>query len=130
MSREYIAHGRDRANTIKSQIFNYDNGAGVTIDETLLVPRKQIKLLAARMVEDTETAGTVAAGSIGLGITVGGVEIVAATNYVNTSTVGTVLNLTILKPIIPGGTPIIARHTGVAATAAGQGHVELEYMEF
>ena len=130
MSRLYKAYGRDRSNTVKSQIFNMDNGAGTTIDETIMCRTKQVKLLSARFVEDTETAGTVNAATIQLGTTVGGVDVIAATGYTNAAVVGAVQTLTLKKTIIQPNTPLIVRHTGIASVVAGQGHLEVEYMEF
>ena len=58
----------------------------------------------------------------------GGAELVAATAYGNAATVGSVTAL-VLKAAaayVAANTMITARHTGVAATAAGQAYVELE----
>jgi hypothetical protein len=129
MPKMLISHGKDKINTVKSQIFNIDNGAGTTIDETLLRRPRRVKIYAIRIVYDTETAGTVAAANVKLGTTVGGAEIAAATAYTNSSTVGSVTAVTIVQANIPPNTPIIARHTGIAATAAGQAHVEVDYAE-
>ena len=129
MGDTYISRGRDKVKTVKSQIFNIDNGDGVTIDETLIRSTKRLKLLAARIVYDTETAGTVAAGSVAIGTAVGGAQIVAATNYTNSKTVGATTAMTLVTDDVAANTPIIVRHTGIAATAAGQAHVELDYQE-
>ena len=90
---------------------------------------RPVKLISAKIVYDTETAGTVAAANMKVGITVGGADIVGATAYTNSATIGTKTAMTLLKSIIPPATPIIVRHTGIAATVAGQAHLELEYQE-
>jgi hypothetical protein len=62
-----------------------------------------------------------------LGVTVGGATIIAATNYENTAAVGEKTAMTLLITNIDADTPLLLRHTGVAATQAGQAHLELEY---
>ena len=59
--------------------------------------------------------------------TVGGAEIVAATAYANTATVGTSTAMTLVAPNVPAGSMVSVRHTGVAATAAGQAYVQIEF---
>lgn len=129
MGDTYISRGRDKVKTVKSQIFNIDNGAGTTIDECIIRATKRLKILGARIVYDTETAGTVAGASLQVGTTVGGAEIVAATNYTNSKTVGATTAMTLVTDDVAANTPIIVRHTGIATTAAGQAHVELDYQE-
>lgn len=113
----------------KSVWFNLDNGSGTTIDDVVLRPAVACVITAARVVYVDATSGTVAAGTVQIGTTVGGVEIVAATAYGNTKAVGTVTDLTIASGAVAANAPVIVRHTGVAATAAGQAYVEIEYRE-
>jgi hypothetical protein len=113
----------------RSTWFNIDNGAGTTIDDVILRPAVPIVVTAARIVYVDATTGTVAAGNAKIGTTVGGAEIVAATAYENTKAVGTVTAMTIVAGAVAANTPIIVRHTGIAATAAGQAYVEIEYTE-
>lgn len=127
MANTYIARGKDKTHTVKSKIFNIDNGAGATIDETILRLPYKIKLKAARIVYDTETTGTVAGANVSIGTTVGGVDVVAATAYGNTKAVGTTTAMTLVLSVIPANTPLIVRHTGIATTAAGEAHIELDY---
>lgn len=115
------------ANLAKSQIFNIDNGAGTTIDETVIRPDRPFRLIAARIVYDTETAGTVAGANMRLGVAVGGATVAASTAYTNSSVVGATTAVTLLLWEFAANTPIIVRHTGIAATAAGQAHLELEW---
>jgi hypothetical protein len=127
MANTFIARGKDKIHTATTPIVNMDNGAGATIDITVLRPTYKIKIKAARIVYDTETAGTVAAATAQLGTTVGGAEIVAATAYTNSKTVGATTAMTLVLSVIPANTPIIFRHTGIATTAAGEAHIELDY---
>lgn len=110
-----------------SESFNLDNGAGTTIDRVLMRHPKALQLVSAQVVYDDATTGTVAAGSIAVGTTVGGVDIIAATNYENTKAVGTVTALTLVTTSVAADGPVYVRHTGVAATQAGMAHLELLY---
>lgn len=129
MSRTLIPRGSDKIKTVKSQIFNVDNGAGTTIDETIMRSPRQIELVNARIVYDTETAGTVAGANARIGVAVGGATVVASTALTNSAAVGATTAMTLLIRTIAAGTPLIVRHTGIATTAAGQYHVELDYQE-
>jgi hypothetical protein len=113
--------------TAKSVWFNLDNGNGTTIDDVILVPDQAITILSAKIVYVDATTGTVAAGNAKIGTTVGGAEIVAATAYANTAAVGSTTAMTLASNNVAAGTPVIVRHTGVAATAAGQAYVQIEY---
>lgn len=113
----------------KTMRFDLDNGAGTTIDDVVLRPDVAITITAARIVYTDATTGTVAAGNAKIGTTVGGAEIVAATAYENAKTIGTKTDMTIVAGAVAAGTPVIVRHTGVAATQAGQAYVEIEYRQ-
>ena len=111
----------------RSVWFNIDNGAGTTVDDVLLKPSKAITITAARIIYVDATTGTVAAGNAKIGITLGGAEIVAATAYENTKAVGTSTAMTIVSGAVAAGGSVFVRHTGIAAVAAGQAVVEVEY---
>lgn len=113
--------------TVRSEAFNLDNGSGTTIDAVLIRPARAIVITACRIVYEDATTGTVAGGSAKVGTTVGGAEIVAATNYENTKAVGTTTAMTIVLGFVPSGTPVLVRHTGVAVTNAGEAVVECDY---
>ena len=117
-----------RRKTAKSIWFNLDNGSGTTIDDVILAAVEALTITDARIVYVDATSGTVAAGNVKVGTTVGGAEIVAATAYANSATVGTTTAMTLVNAKVPAGTMISVRHTGVAATAAGQAFVQIEYM--
>jgi hypothetical protein len=129
MSDTYIPRGEGRRLIARSQWFNLDNGSGVTIDDVILRHSQAVSIKAARIVYVDATTGTVAAGTAGIGTTVAGVELVAATAYENTKAVGTstAMVLKAAAAFVAAGTPIIVRHTGVAVTQAGQSVIELEY---
>lgn len=130
MSDLYIPRGEARRQVARSVWFNIDNGSGVTIDDVILYSAQPVKIVSARIVYVDATTGTVAAGTVGIGTTVAGVELVAATAYENTKAVGTVTALTLkaAAAFVAANTPVIVRHTGVATTAAGQSVVEIEYI--
>jgi hypothetical protein len=113
--------------TAKTVWFNLDNGAGTTIDDIALSPSTAITISDVRAIYVDATTGTVAAGTFKVGTTVGGEEIVAATAYENTKTVGTYTAGTIVSGAVAANGFVNVRHTGVAATAAGQAYVQIEY---
>lgn len=113
----------------RSMRFDIDNGAGTTVDDILIRPDVAITITAARAIYTDATTGTVAAGNFRIGTTVGGSEIVASTAYENAKAIGTKTDGTIVAGAVPAGTAVIVRHTGVAATAAGQAYVEIEYRQ-
>lgn len=114
--------------TVKSQVFDLDNGAGTTVDEVILRPAGAITLRGARIVYDDATTGTVAAGNMSVGTTVGGTQILAATAYENTKAVGTTTTAALVGTVsITANQAVFVRHTGVAATQAGKAHLELDY---
>jgi hypothetical protein len=113
--------------TSRSEAFNLDNGAGTTIDALLIRPARAIYITACRIVYEDATTGTVAGGTASVGTTVGGVQIVAATNYENTKAVGTTTAMTVVAGAVAAGTPVLVRHTGVAVTQAGESVVECDW---
>lgn len=113
--------------TAKTVWFNLDNGAGTTIDDVLVRATRPIRIVACRAVYVDATTGTVAAGTFSVGTTVGGVEIVAATAYENTKAVGTSTAGVIVAGAVAANGAVFVRHTGVAATAAGQAYIECDY---
>lgn len=114
--------------TAKSVWFNLDNGAGTTVDDVIIRPARPIVITAARIVYVDATAGTVAAGNAKIGTTVGGAEVVAATAYTNAAAVGATTAMVVVAGQVAAGTAVFVRHTGVAATAAGQAYVEIDYV--
>lgn len=123
----YKASRNSTRKIVKSVWFNLDNGSGTTVDDVLLVPPSDITLISASIVYVDATSGTVAAGNVSVGTTVGGVDIVAATAYGNSKTVGSTTSLTLAANKVSAGTMLSVRHTGVATTAAGQAYVQVEY---
>jgi hypothetical protein len=129
MSDTYIPRGAGKRHIAKTVWFNLDNGSGTTVDDVLLYSAQPISIKAARIVYVDATAGTVAAGNAKIGTTVGGAELVAATAYTDSATVGSVTAMTLkaAAALVAANTMVTVRHTGVAATAAGQAYVEIEY---
>lgn len=114
--------------TARSQFFDLDNGAGTTIDALLIRHPRAITFSACRIVYQGATTGTVAGANAKVGTTVGGAEIVAATAYANTTAVGATTAMVIVEGKVAAGTPVLVRHTGVAATQAGEAVVECDYV--
>lgn len=114
-------------NVAKSPEFDLDNGSGTTIDAVIMGLSKAVTISAARIIYTDATSGTVAAGSIKVGTTVGGVDIIAATNYANAQAVGQRQALTLASAAVAANTSLFVRHSGVAATQAGKAFVEIEF---
>ena len=116
-----------RREVARSRMFNIDNGAATTLDEVLIKATVAITLTSARIVYVTETTGTVAAGNVKLGTTLGGNDIVLATAFANGAVVGAQGTLSLAAAAIGAGGALFVRHTGVAATALGEYYVEVEF---
>jgi len=116
-----------RKREARSVWFNLDNGAGTTVDDVILKLSVAYTILAARIIYVDATTGVVAAGNAKIGTTLGGAEIVAATAYEDTKAVGTSTAMVISAGAVAAAGSVFIRHTGVAAVAAGQAVVEVEY---
>lgn len=125
----YVARGAQANRVYKTQIFNIDNGAGTTVDDVAFNLDQMVEIVSVRPVytEATDTAG-VASANYKVGTTAGGVDIVAATALdVSKAVGGYGANATLVSTIVPANTSLFIRHTGVAATEAGQYYVQIEY---
>lgn len=126
----YIARDDDRLNYVRSDTFNFDNGAGATIDDVVLLLDKPIEIVSARVVyeEATDTSGA-ASANVKIGTAAGGDQIVAATAYGTSKAVGSYTTLTVKDSgkFVPANTAVFVRHTGIAATEGGQGYVQICY---
>lgn len=129
MGSTHVLRGENGRQVAVSQIFNIDNDSGATIDDAILIHSQPVKLLSIKALYTTATTGTVAAATVQLGTSVGGEEVVAVTALANTKAVGTTTALSIVSGAerLAAGTPLIVRHTGIAATAAGEYRVLVEY---
>lgn len=112
---------------IKSEEINIDNGAGTELDLVVLRAPTALRVLAANVVytEETDTGGA-ADATVQVGTTVGGVDIVAATDLEVSKAVGDVTELTIADGEVEAGELIAVRHTGIAATESGKYYVQFE----
>lgn len=125
----YIARGNQRENLVKSGVFNIDNGAGVTVDETLLNVPYDIYLTDVRAIytEATDTTGA-ASSNFKLGTSAGGSTLVAATALAAAKAIGATTTATITLDYLPANTTLWIRHTGIAATEVGQYFVQVSYI--
>lgn len=126
-ARHVLAGEIARTHIAVSRVFDIDNGNGTTVDDAFLYLPYASTIRSAFVLYTTATAGTVAAATISLGTTVGGVDLVAATALVNAKTVGSVTALTLAASAVPASTMISARHTGIASTVAGEYRVVVTY---
>lgn len=124
----YIARGNQSTNTLKTQTFNIDNGAGTTIDDELCNLPYAIDLVDVRAVytEATDTAGA-ANANFSVGITAGGATYVAATALAAAKAIGATTSGTILIQRVAANTTLFVRHTGIASTEVGQYYVQVVY---
>lgn len=102
--------------------FNIDNGSGTTADDASIGPFPfdcYIVTARATYTEATDTAG-VATANFKTGVSAGGATLVAATALEVSKAIGGYTEATPLDVLIPANTTIWTRHTGVAATEAGQ----------
>lgn len=112
---------------LRSKTFNIDNGSGTTDDDIMAVPAGgPYKILSARAiyVEATDTAGA-ASANVKIGSAVGGAQHVAASALEVSKAVGSYTDLTIALDELIEDQMIAVRHTGIAATEAGQYYVQL-----
>jgi hypothetical protein len=126
-ARHVLAGQAARLHVARSRVFDIDNGAGTTVDDVILRHSQPVTITAARIVYTGATTGTVAAGNAKIGTAVGGAQIVAATAYENTKAVGTTTAMVLVASALAADAPLFVRHTGIAATAAGEAYVEVEY---
>lgn len=116
-----------RKRTISTDIFNIDNGAGVTRDFVFSFPYAITIRAVRRVYMGDATAGTVAGANTKLGTTLGGSEIVAAAACTDSAARGDSEALTIVSGAVPADGKIFVRHTGIAVTAAGEYAVQIDY---
>lgn len=127
LQTEVGATGGDRRkHTWATPAIDIDNGAGTTRD-FCFNPSFAITIRAIRIVYQGATSGTVASATVKIGTAVGGEEIVASTALEDSKAVGVTTSLTPLITAIAANQAVFVRHTGIAATAAGEYTVEIEY---
>jgi len=125
----FLARGDQRFAVLRSKTFNIDNGSGTTDDDVIFADLdKEAYVMHARVVyvEATDTAGA-ASATVSLGSTAGGVDVVAATALEVSKAVGSATELTLVSggQRIAAGGALFARHTGIAATEAGQYYLQV-----
>jgi hypothetical protein len=123
----YTGRGDQRIAWFRSKTFNIDNGSGTTDDDIILSDLDKAAYVVhvrAVYVEATDTAGA-ASATFGLGTAVGGVTVVAATALEVSKAVGSATIATVVAGLVPAGGALFARHTGIAATDAGQYYLQV-----
>lgn len=123
----YVARGNQRLiHATTRTTFNIDNGAGTTADDASVGPFPfDCYIVSARAVYTvaTDTSG-VASANFKTGVAAGGATLVAATALEVSKAIGAYTEATPLDVVVPANTTIWTRHTGVAATEAGDYFVE------
>ena len=122
----YIGRGNQRFEVFRSVEFNIDNGAGTTIDDVMCNLPFDAWLFDVRAVYTvaTDTTGA-AAANFKLGVSVGGVTLVAATALEVAKAIGGTTVAVPLAVYLPANTTLWVRHTGVAATEVGNYYVQV-----
>lgn len=122
----YVARGNQRKIVVTSKEFNIDNGAGATDDDVLVNLPFECSVESVRAIYTvaTDTSG-VASANFKLGVAAGGDTIVAATALEISKAVGGTTNATIAAGRLAANTTLWVRHTGIAATEAGNYRVQV-----
>lgn len=124
----FIARGNQRFVVLRSKTFNIDNGSGTTDDDVLFSDfdvAAYVMHVRAVYLEATDTSG-VASANFKLGTAAGGTQVVAATALEVSKAVGSATEASLVSggERIQAGGALFVRHTGVAATEAGQYYVQ------
>lgn len=117
-----------RRQTFRSKTFNIDNGSGTVDEEPCFHAVDDIVIIAIRRVytEATDTAGA-ASALTRIGTASNGEQIVASVACTAAKAVGSTDTLTIVSGVVAAGSSVFVRHTGIAATEAGQYYIEFDY---
>ncbi len=127
-SGPYVARGNQRNRVARSIEFNIDVGSGTTTDDVLFNLPYAVDLVDVRAIYTvaTDTAGA-ASANFKLGTAVGGNTIVAATALAISKAIGATTTATIAITRVAANTTLWVRHTGIAATEAGNYFVQVVY---
>lgn len=122
----YIGRGNQRNIVVTSKEFNIDNGAAATDDDVLVNLPYDCQVIAVRAIYTvaTDTAGA-ASANFKVGVSAGGATIVGATALEVSKAIGGTTSGTVLADHLPANTTLFVRHTGVAATEAGNYRVQV-----
>jgi hypothetical protein len=118
-----------RIQTVRGKTYDIDVVGAATYDEVILVPSTNIEITEFRVVYEGATTGTVAGGNYRAGTAAGGEQIFAASTCAleNTHAIGTFTIPTAVEYTVAADQAIFVRFTGVAATQAGDCHLEMDY---
>ncbi len=123
----YAARGNQRVIVATTRTtFNIDNGAGTTADDASVGPYPfECYIVDVRAIYTvaTDTSG-VASANFKTGVTAGGATLVAATALEVSKAIGAYTVGIPLAVPVPANTTIFTRHTGIAATEAGDYFVQ------
>jgi len=123
----YVARGDQRFQWFRSKTFNIDNGSGTTDDDVIFADLDKdayVVHVRAVYVEATDTTGA-ASANFKLGTAAGGAQVVAATALEVLKSVGDATEATLVAGRVAAGGSLFARHTGIAATEAGQYYLQV-----
>lgn len=113
--------------TVFSTIFDFDESSGV-ITQVVFTPQIPIDIRGVTFHYTHATSGTVAAGTASLGVAGDVDAIVDDFALEDSKAVGYMKECTLLAYQIAAGVTITATVDGVAATAAGKGFFQIDYV--
>ena len=115
--------------TVESQVFNIDNGAGTTVDETWSFPGP-IEVAYVRAVYQEASDSSMGTATFKVGTAVGGAQVVAATTLEESKSIGTYTDGAIVAggEYVPKNGILAVRHTGIATTQVGTYKVVIGYL--
>ena len=125
----HMARGNQKIAWFRSPIQNIDNGSGTTADHVIfsdLDVDAFVVHVRAVYTEATDTSGA-ASANFTLGSAAGGTQVVASTALEVSKAVGSATEATLVADgnRIAAGGALFARHTGIAATEAGQYYLQV-----
>ena len=122
----YVGRGNQRTIVVTSKEFNIDNGAATTDDDVLCNLPFECQVVSVRAIYTvaTDSSGS-ASANFKLGTSAGGDSIVAATALEISKAVGGTTTATVVADRLAASTTLFCRHTGVAATEAGNYRVQV-----
>lgn len=122
----FVGRGNQRKIVVFSKEFNIDNGSGTTDDDVLcnLPFECQVTDIRAVYTVATDSSGS-ASANFSVGIAAGGTTIAAATALEVSQAIGDTTSAAIVANVLAANTTLWVRHTGVAATEAGNYRVQI-----
>ncbi|MFA5808753.1 MAG: hypothetical protein WC935_00265 [Thermoleophilia bacterium] len=115
--------------TLATKVYNIDNGAGTADDDVFYFPRAATLLSVVGVYTEATDASGAAEANFKIGSAAAGAEHVGATALVGSKAIGDTQTFALVTGVVAAGGKLFCRHTGIAATEAGQYRVQITYIE-